>query len=75
MDGACNMHFAALFAGLALSLVKRTQGKKVVNAFPPFLDLHKKVKDQAALPVGRKRNGLNLTTNQLLLLQVREAQG
>ena len=43
-DGQCNMHLGALTAGLALSLVKRTQGKRVINRWEPFLGLYTNLK-------------------------------
>jgi hypothetical protein len=43
-NGCCDMHSADLFSGLALSSVKRVEGGVVVNAFPAYLDLYKKLK-------------------------------
>ena len=42
--GCCDMHTAALAAGLALSLVERKVKKRVVNYWEPFQDLYKQLK-------------------------------
>ena len=46
-NGQCDMHLAALAAGLALSLVKRVENKKVINYWAPFQDLFKRLKTAA----------------------------
>ena len=43
-DRRCDMHLALLALGLALSLVKSTQDKKVINFWPGFQDLYKALK-------------------------------
>ena len=46
-DGSCDMHFGNLYTGLALSLVTRTSGGRVVNRWAPFQDLLRDAKKMA----------------------------
>eukprot|EP00986_Skeletonema_menzelii_P010506 scaffold5115_cov146-Skeletonema_menzelii.AAC.6 len=53
-NGACDMHFCDLYAGLALSLVERKVDGKVVNKWHPFLDLYQKAKKAAKFVCDKK---------------------
>ena len=48
------MHYAALMAGLAISLVRRKKVKKVANHCTPFQHLYKKLKKAAKHVCDRK---------------------
>ena len=52
------MHLVALELGLALSLVERREGGRVINYWAGFRDLHKKVKDLATHIFGSKNKSV-----------------
>lgn len=52
--GKCDMHKAHLMAGLAVTLVKRTSGGKVINRWKPFHKLYNKTIKMAKWIFGAK---------------------
>ena len=53
-DGSCDMHLGNLLTGLALSIVERKKGGKVINYWPPFQLLLKKSKNMAKYVCDKK---------------------
>lgn len=53
--GKCDMHKGNLMGGLALTLVERKEGNKVVNKWHPFHQVYKKTKGMGKWVCGANR--------------------
>lgn len=56
---ACDMHLGSLALGLALSLVERRQGGRVINRWAPFQDLFKDLKKMVKYVSDKKNKRFN----------------